>query len=423
MFIIYFLPIVLFIFIYVGAGIYFSLLGHQYAFYQISPCIAIIPAIFLAWIMRRGKDTAVSFINGMRHEDIINMIVIFLLAGAFSSVTTSIGSVQATANFILSFIPAKFLLIGIFFTAAGISTVIGTSMGTIATICPLVVQLASQGAFSMSLAMSTVVGGAIFGDNLSLISDTTIAAVSSQQADPKKKFYLNLKIGLISALLTIIILYFSYEATSTKMVYDYDLLLIIPYLSLFFFSLSGMHVFKSLFFSLCITYLLGNFVNGYSLLSFNNDVVKGFAGMHEIIVLSLAVGGLSGLMEKSISDFAKKIEFFLEKTKNPKKIVLAIIAGIVSIFDILFANNTIAIIFSGKIAYHINQKYNISSYKIAAVLDIFSCIFQGIIPYGAQILLASSIGNISPISIMPKVYYCYVLLIISVIYVLKINKE
>lgn len=182
-----FLPILLFLFLFVGSGIYFTVLGVSNAFYQLSPLVAIAPAIALGWVLYKGntEEKMYAFLDGVRDRNIITMCIIFLLAGAFSEVTKAIGSADATVNLALSFIPTQFLLIGLFFVAAFISTAIGTSMGTIATIAPIAVEL-TQAGISPSLGVATVVGGAMFGDNLSIISDTTIASVMSQKADIKK---------------------------------------------------------------------------------------------------------------------------------------------------------------------------------------------------------------------------------------------
>ena len=187
-----FIPILLFVSVFFGSGIYYSVQGIENAFYQIPPTAAILPSIIVAWIMHKQdtKQTMSSFLDGARHPDIITMCMVFLLAGALSSVTQSIGSVESTVNFALSVTPADFLLIGVFIISALISTAIGTAMGTIAALASLVTQLSSQGAFGIELGAATLVGGAMFGDNMSVISDTTIASISSQKADLKEKLKL-----------------------------------------------------------------------------------------------------------------------------------------------------------------------------------------------------------------------------------------
>jgi Na+/H+ antiporter NhaC len=418
-----FLPIILFVFLFVGSGLYFFLLGADNAFYKISPITAIIPSIVLAWWLHKGnsQERMNSFIDGVRHRDIITMCIIFLLAGAFSEVTKSIGSVDSTVNFALSFIHPQIMLIGVFFTSAFISTAIGTSMGTIATMAPIAVGLSFSGAFSVEVGVATVVGGAMFGDNLSIVSDTTIAAVMSQKANLKSKVKLNSKIALISSLFTIAILYISTDSNYVIETKDYSLLLITPYIMLIILALIGVNVFVALLSSLIFALCIGFIENGYNILNFNQNLYSGFSSMQEIMILSLMVGGLSGLSGNAAKDLANKLSLWIEK-HGSKIIAQLMIAKIVSIFCALLANNTIAIIFSGEIAKDIANKYRIPAHYTATWLDIFSCVIQGIIPYGAQILLASSIAGISPLSVTPYVYYCYALAIISIIWIIMAKK-
>jgi Na+/H+ antiporter NhaC len=414
-----FLPILLFVCIYVGTGIYFSWYGIENAFYQLSPTVAIIPAIVLAWMLARGstEQRMKSFLDGVRHPDIITMCIIFLLAGSFSAVTNAIGSVDATVNLALSCIPPQFLLLGIFITAAFISMAIGTSMGTIATIAPIAVALARQEAFSPVIGIATVVGGAMFGDNLSLISDTTIAAVMSQEANMRAKLRINGIVAVIAATITMVILFCLHDAHAVLEVKTYASILVVPYLTLIGLALCGINVFVVLLTSIMCAGIIGYIHHGYTLFALSGDMVKGFASMHEIMLLSLMIGGLSGLAGKGSQEFATYLAHWISKGNHQQKRAQLVIAGIVSTFDILLANNTVAIVFSGDIARTIAKRYHIPPHYSAAWLDIFSCVFQGIIPYGAQLLLAGAIAGISPLMITPYVYYCYVLALVSVIYI------
>lgn len=413
-----FLPLFLFISLYVGSGIYFTVMGVDNAFYQLSPLTAIIPAIALGWFMHKGKaeERMQALLDGVRHRDIITMCIIFLLAGAFGEVTKSIGSVDATVNLALSVVPSKFLLIGIFFTAAFISTAIGTSMGTIATVAPIAVGLSEQGAFPAALGMATVVGGAMFGDNLSIVSDTTIASVMSQEASMRAKVRFNAKIALITSVFTLLLLISNSNNSIEIEAQSYSLILISPYILLIILAASGVNVFVSIVVSAVAAYIAGFIANGYTLLQFNQDIIRGFAGMQEIMLLSLMVGGLSGLAGKSSKALAKHLSDWVSK-RGSVKVAQFVIAKIVSVFDILLANNTIAIIFSGDIARNIAKQYHIPQHYSATWLATFSCAFQGILPYGAQVLLASTIAGVSPLSIVPYVYYCYILAIVSILHI------
>ena len=417
-----FLPILFFITLYVGTGVFYSLQGIENAFYQLSPTIAIIPAIVLGIILHKGSQTEKlnQFLDGVRHRDIIMMCIVFILAGAFSAVTSAIGSIDATINLSLSLVPGQFLLLGLFITTAFISTAIGTSMGTIATIAPIAAGLVEQGVFPAALAMGTIVGGAMFGDNLSMISDTTIASVMSQEADIKKKWYLNAKIAAIAGLITLIILFYAHNNEVEIIAGDYSIILVLPYIFLIALALMGINVFIVLLSAILFAGVVGFFYSDYAVLTFCEDISKGFASMQEIMLLSLLVGGLSGLAGNSSKELSAKLNDWISG-KGSKKIAQLVIAKIVSVFDIMLANNTVAIVFSGEMARDIASKYKIPKHYSAVWLDIFSCVFQGLIPYGAQVLLASTVAGISPLEITPYVFYCYVLFIVSVAFILLNN--
>lgn len=418
----HFIPILLFVLLFVGSGLYFTFLGLPNAFYQLSPVTAIIPAIALGWLLHAGntQKKMQDFLDGMRHRDIITMCIIFLLAGAFGEVTKTIGSVDATVNLAISLVPSQYLLIGIFLVSAFISTAIGTSMGTIATIAPIAAGLSVQADFSTALSVGTVVGGAIFGDNLSIISDTTIAAVMSQEADTKKKLKLNAKVALMASFITIIILLFRTDIHASLEGREYSLLLVTPYIVLMMFAICGVNVFICLVVSIAFSGIVGFIsMNDYDVLILSKGITSGFASMNEIMLLSLMVGGLSGLAGKEFyKEMANDLSNWITKRRGGPRLAQLLIAKLVSIFDILLANNTIAIIFSGEIAREIARKHKIPPHYSATWLDIFSCVFQGIIPYGAQVLLASAIGKVSPLEVVSSVYYCYILGIVAILYII-----
>jgi Na+/H+ antiporter NhaC len=418
-----FLPILFFVIIYVGSGLYFLIRGVDNAFYQLSPTVAIMPAIAAAWVLYKGttQERMYAFLDGVRHRDIITMCIIFLLAGAFSAVTSNIGSIDSCVNLALNFIPPQFLLIGLFVTTAFISTAIGTSVGTIATIAPIAAGLIEQSGLPVALTLGTVVGGAMFGDNLSIISDTTVAAVMSQEADLKAKLRINVRIATIASIITVTILLLLYNDSNEIIAGDYSLILISPYIFLLVIVLAGVNVFISLSCALVFAWIIGFIHHGYTPLEFSKSIVAGFSDMHEIMLLSLMVGGLSGFASRGSKELSIYLSDTISKYGNVRLAQL-FIAKIVSIFDILLANNTIAIIFSGEIARDIAKRYNIPKHYSAAWLDIFSCVFQGILPYGAQILLASSIAKVSPLQIAANVHYCYILGGVSVAHIM-INKN
>jgi len=418
-FLILFSPIFLFLGLFVGSGLLFTWQGVDQAFYQIAPTVAILPAILLAFLLLNcpTQYRLHSFLDGLRHRDIITMCLLFLLAGAFNVVTKSIGCVDATVNLVLSLIPSHFVLMGIFLTAAFISTAIGTSMGTIATMGPIAIGIANHGVLPMDLGIATVIGGAMVGDSLSPVGDTTIAAGLSQQADFRKKLILNSIVACIAAVIMLIILCVIHTPTANAIVNDYDLIMVAPYVVLVILAFSGFNVFHVLISGLIAAGLIGFFHHSYSAINFAKDIAKGFESMHDIFLLSLFVGGLAGMLKllgtmKYVADFIGKAHHLSKRSAQ------LVIGSLVSIFDVLIANNCVAIIFSGEIAKTIAHRYKIPNHYTAAWLDIFSCVFQGIIPYGAKILLASTLSGVSPLVIAGQVYYCYILGAVVVAYII-----
>lgn len=414
-----FSPIFLFLGLFVGSGLLFTWQGVENAFYQIAPTVAILPAIVLAFVLLKGEtqDKLHSFLDGLRHRDIVTMCLIFLLAGAFNVVTKSIGCVDSTVNLVLSLIPSHFVLIGLFLTAAFISTAIGTSMGTIATMGPIAVGISSNGVLPLDLAIATVISGSMFGDSLSPVGDTTIAAVLSQGADFRKKLILNTIVACIAAVFVLVILWFIHTPVAQTVHKDYDLILIVPYVILVVLAFAGLNVFQVLIAGLMVAWIIGFAHSSYSVINFAKDICKGFESMQEIFVLSLFVGGLAGMLKdlgtmRYVADFVSKAHHLSKRSAQ------LVIGAIISVFDVLIANNCVAIIFSGEIAKTIAHRYRIPSHYTAAWLDIFSCVFQGIIPYGAQMLLASSLSGIPPLAIAGKVYFCYVLAVVVVLYII-----
>ncbi len=403
----------IFILVFVGTGLYFSYLGVEDAFYQLPPVTAILPGIACAWLCRRGdaQERMQALLEGMRHRDIVTMCVIFLLAGAFSTVTQQIGSAQATVNAALSLISPRFILTGVFLVTAFIATAIGTSMGAVATIMPVAVGLSDQIGVSVPLMAGTVIGGAMLGDNLSLISDTTIAAVMSQEADMRKKLVLNAKVACIAGCVTIVILITQVKSSSAVVYGDFSWWLISPYFVLMVLAISGMHVFSAISLSTIIAGVIGWFIHPeYSVIKFCQGIHHGFISMCPILLLSLLVGGLFGLVGPDmVKETTKKLTALLANNRSGKKLAQLVIAGAAGLLDILLANNTIAIILSGEMARSLAAKYRIPKHVSAAWLDISSCVFQGLIPYGGQVLLASTVAHISPLEVVPYVFYCYLL--------------
>ena len=415
------LPFFIFLSVFLGSGIYFHHQGVEFAFYQISPAVAILPAIIIGYLLAKGAKLkkVESIVNGIRNKDIILMCIIFILAGAFGEVTKAIGAVQSTVDFALHYVPKSALLAGLFLISAFVSTAMGTSMGVVAAITPIALGLSQEAELPKYLSVATVVGGAMFGDNLSMISDTTIAAVSSQDTNLKDKFKLNAPIALVSGIIMIIILVLSSEGSSSITLKDYSLLKVFPYVLIIALSLIGIHVFHVLIIGIVVTGIIGICYGEYSVIKFAKDIYTGFASMNEIMILSLLVGGLSNLIKDQggLDYITSKIKNMIGKSKN-SKVAEIMIAAIASLNDIVIANNTIAIILGGSVAKRIAKDFKIPAYRSACWLDIFSCVFQGILPYSAQILLAASIAKLSPVELVTKVYYCPILGAVAILYII-----
>ncbi|MCA4774210.1 Na+/H+ antiporter NhaC family protein [Wolbachia endosymbiont of Mansonella perstans] len=406
-----FVPLFIFLILYLGSGTYFSFIGTDNPLYQVSPVICLLPALFFA--VSRGTNKIQhnidTVIESMGDKNTLTMCLIFLFSGAFSSVTQSIGSADTVANLILNFLPTRLLLPGIFLASAFISTAIGTSMGVIALMVPIAVNLAKSGAFGLEIGTATVVGGSIFGDNLSMISDTTIASVSSQGAAIRDKLKVNSKVALVASIITLI--YLAVTADSTKIVtisnLDYlSIIKVIPYISLIIMGLLEVSTLVTITVNIIIAGVLGTVFFDYAIIQFPHDIYNGFKEVNEIVIFALFIGGLSHIMYEQGQ---KALHKLIDKSDITKTKAEFVIAGIASMFTVLVANNTIAILLSGGIAKRLAQKHNIALHRSAYLLDVFACATKGVLPYGSQLLLAGSIASISPISLLTHVYYCFIL--------------
>lgn len=413
-------PLLLFLTLFIGSGLYFTLQHVPYAFYKISPAVAILPALLLAIFLGRGgkSKNLDDFIEGVRDKNIITMCMIYLLAGAFTELLKSIGGVEATVRFALDIIPADATLPGLFMLSAFVSTAMGTSMGTIAAVGPIAFGVAEHTGLFMPLVMGSVVGGAMFGDNLSMISDTTIAAISVHPCRLKEKFRVNGLIALGPMLLTIsllIVLGHEKHPLIDQEGQAYNLWLTVPYLIVLGLALSGFNVFLVLILGILVTMITGFALQpAFSFVSASEAIFKGYTSMQEIFILSLLIGGLSALAKAQgginflIEVTERWIRRFAHAKTGSRAAEFAIIF-LVSLCDIFTANNTIAIILSGGPTEAIAKRFHVKGVRAATLVDTFSCVFQGILPYSAQVLLAGSIAHVSPLEIIPHIYYCYLL--------------
>lgn len=420
------IPLIVFLSLFIGVGTYLSLQGVDFAFYQLPAPIAALPAVMLALLLSKDKlNRAIEqFLSGVGHKDIIAMCMIYLLAGAFAAVAKASGGVDATVNLGLSAIPTSMILPGIFLISAFIATAMGTSMGTIAAVAPVALGIADSAGMSIPLTAGVVLSGAMFGDNLSIISDTTIAATRSQGCEMRDKFKENIRIALPAALIAIVIFAFNSTATQVPETGPIEWLKVLPYITILILAVSGMNVFVVLTIGILLAggVSLGS-VENYGMTDYAQDIYAGFGNMQEIFLLSMLIGGLSELMRRQgglafltslVSGVIRAFGSSHSKQANGRASELGI-AGLVSMVNLCTANNTVAIIVSGSVARQLAEENNVSPRRSASLLDIFSCVIQGVLPYGAQVLLLGSVFNLSPLDIVANSYYCFALAVVAVV--------
>ena len=417
------LPLGLFLAIFVGSGLYFQSLGTSFAFYQVAAPVAALPAIILSILLSRQNlgETVERFLSGAGHSNIMAMCMIYLLAGGFSSVAKATGGVDAVVAVAISIIPASFLLPGLFVVGALISTAMGTSMGTIAALAPIAVGVAGEAGLPMALTAGAVTSGAMFGDNLSIISHTTIAATRTQGCEMKDKFRVNVAVAVPAAILTILVLLFQAKGTSVAEAKDASMLLALPYAAILVMAVSGLNVFAVLLSGIVLAGIAGFIVTpDFTILTLAKETYAGFTGMQEIFILSIFIGGLGELMkaqggllalERLISNGIRRVA----SGKGGTAIAEAGIGVLVFLTNLCTANNTVSILVTGGVAKNIAEANGVEPKRAAGTLDIFACICQGLIPWGAQILLVASIFKISPLAVVSNVHYCMVLFFCAVV--------
>lgn len=396
------LPIGVFLVIFLGAGIVFG------DFYAMPAIVAFLLALLAAFFQNRKlkfNDKIKVVARGVGEENIITMSLIFLSAGGFSGAVTAAGGVDSTVNLGLSLIPAHFAVAGLFIIGCFISVSMGTSMGTIAALAPIAVGISEKTGFSMGICIAAVVCGAMFGDNLSMISDTTIAAVKTQGCEMKDKFRANFLIVLPAAVITIIYFWFVTRNVNYTMSgnLEYNLWEVVPYLVVLIGALIGINVFLVLISGIVISLIVG-VAGGNILLSEMFTVVgDGVTSMYDITVISIIVACIVSLVREYGG-----IQFILNLIKSRirgKKGAEAGIAFLALFVDLCTANNTVAIVMAGPIAKEISDDYGVDPRRSASMLDIFTSVGQGLIPYGAQLLSAATLTALTPFEIIPHLLY------------------
>ncbi len=414
------LPILVFLVLYLGSGIYFEYIDPEegrMGFYVISVVVAFGIALIVAFFQNKSLsfDEKIHICaQGIGDDNIVIMLFIFLAAGAFSGLASTAGGASSTANLLLSIIPGSFAIPGMFVIACLISMSMGTSVGTITVLVPIAAEIVRGTGLSMPFVIGTLVGGAMFGDNLSVISDTTIAATRTQGVEMKDKFRVNIKIALPAALLTLgILLVYSFRHPAAMQgTYDYNIWLALPYFIVLALALLGINVFLVLGIGIILFFLIGGAAGTITFSTAFSAMGAGTSGMFETMIVTILVASISALM-KEHGGFAAILAMIRKRAKSPRGGMFGICL-LTGLMDIATANNTVAIVIAAPIAKEISQEYHVDPKRTASLLDTSSCIFQGIIPYGAQLLVAASLAGISSITIIPFLFYPF-LLAVSVI--------
>lgn len=395
-------PLIIFIILYLVT----SLIAQD--FYKIPIIIAflissIYALIFMPKVLKTNKRVEI-FCNGAGKNNIMFMLLIFILAGAFANSAKDMGCIDATVNLALIVLPPNMLLAGIFLASCFVSMAIGTSVGSIVALIPIAGGIAETTGISLNLVSAIVVGGSFFGDNLSFISDTTVVSTNMLGCKMNDKFKVNSFIVMPAAIIALIIYFFiGIQAHYQTQVGEIEYIKVIPYITVLIAAVCGINVLLVLIIGIILTGTIGIWFNCYDIYGCLKSMNDGIIGMSELIIVTMLAGGLLEIVK-----YNGGIDFIIQKLTNrihSKKGAELSIGVLVSLVNICTANNTVAILTVGGVAKNICNKYNIDNRKAASILDTFSCCIQGIIPYGAQILIAASLTKLNPINIVPYLYY------------------
>jgi Na+/H+ antiporter NhaC len=417
------LPFIVFLGVFLGTGIILTLQGVEFAFYQLPASIAIIPAVFVSIYLGKviSKETIETqigqFINGAGHANIVTMCIIYLLAGAFASVAKATGSVDASVQLGLAIFPSYLLLPGIFLVAAFLSTAMGSAMGTIAAIAPIALGFIDSAGLDSAVVAGCLISGAIFGDNLSIISDTTIASTRSQGAQMKDKFKVNFKFAIPAAIICLVIFTVLGQSINYEVSNEAAFIGLVPYIVILVLALSGINVLLVLTIGIILAAAIGMVSNDYQLSTWITDINAGFSSMQDIFILSLFIGGLSELIrhQGGLAALTQGIESLARKLSpnNKKRAAGFGIASLTFFCNFFTANNTVSIIITGETAKELATDGELKPAQSASLLDVFACINQGILPYGAQALLLGTTLGISPIAVVSHAFYPMILFFVA----------
>ena len=395
------LPLLTFIVIYLVVSV---VMGD---FYKVPITIAFLVSGIVGIMTTRGKtlqERVRIFSKGASSENMMLMIWIFILAGAFASSAKAMGSIDNTVNLALSLLPPQMIMAGIFVAACFISLSVGTSVGTVAALVPIATGLASSTGISVEMMTGVVVGGAFFGDNLSFISDTTVVATQTQGCKMSDKFRVNVMIVAPAALVILVVYAFMGAGMETPTQNEsIDFVKVIPYLAVLVIAICGINVMAVLTIGLALCGIIGVADGSYDIYGWFGAMGNGILGMGELIIIAMMAGGMLEIVRKNGGiDY---IIYLITRHVSTRRGAELSIAALVSLVNLCTANNTVAILTVGDIAKKIGDRFGVDRRKAASILDTFSCTVQGLIPYGVQMLLAAGLAEIGPMQILPNLYY------------------
>lgn len=389
-------------------------------FYKIPITVAFMVSSIYAIIICGGKPLMKridTYSRGAATEQMMLMIWIFVLAGAFAHSAKMMGSIDATVNLTLAFLPPQMIFAGMFLAACFISLSIGTSVGTIAALTPIAAGIATETGTDVALMTAIIVGGSFFGDNLSFISDTTIMATQTQGCRLSDKFRVNAFIVVPAAMVILVVyLFMGQETQAPQQLQSVEWVKVIPYLVVLITAIFGMNVMAVLTLGILLTGIIGILTGSFDIYGWFEAMGEGILSMGELIIVTMMAGGMLELIRQQGGiDFIIRL---LTRRVNSKRGAELSIATLVSLVDVCTANNTVAILTVGGIAKQIGDRYGVDNKKCASILDTFSCTVQGLIPYGAQMLIAAGLTALNPIAILPYLYYPFVLGIVALLSIL-----
>ncbi|MCC8127934.1 MAG: Na+/H+ antiporter NhaC family protein [Clostridiales bacterium] len=412
-----FLPLLVFLFIYIGCGVYFSLTGTPEPFNQFPRHVALLAGVAVALAMQPSMKLQKKmdvFCQSMGSSGVMMVILIYLMAGGFQGAAVAMGGKDSIVNFSLSIIPAQFLVPGVFVLCAIISTAIGTSMGTVAAMAPVAMGVAEGAGLNVAIVGAAVIGGAYFGDNLSMISDTTIAAAEGLGAEMKDKFRMNFFIAMPAAILAVIF-YAIFGGGSAGVIESgsYSILEIVPYFIVLVTAIAGMPVVLVLFLGIAISGVIGLAEGSCTFLQFVQGIGDGMSGMFSISIVAVLVSGIIGLV-RMYGGIEWMVDLISSKIANRRgaEYGISILTGVLSG---ALVNNTLAVIVTCPMAKEIGEKYGIPAKRLASLVSIFSCAFLALMPHDGGMLMITALSDVSPLEVLKYSFYMFFLIIATCI--------